>query len=74
MGYSAQSLVSEILGDPRARAVIEKHVPGATDHPMIYQAMYMSLSEVAGFPEAGISAQQFAEIIADLKQLDSDTK
>ncbi len=71
MGYSARSLVGEILGDPRARAVIEKHVPGATDHPLIYQAMYMSLGEIAGYPEAGISSKQFAEIMADLEQLDA---
>jgi len=74
MGYSARSLVQEILGDPRARAVIEKYVPGATDHPMIYQAMYMSLGEAASYPEAGISAKQFAAIVADLEQLDSSTE
>lgn len=70
MAFSAKSLVQEILNDPRARAVIEKHVPGATNHPMIYQAMYMSLGEAVSYPEAGISPQQFAEIVADLQHLD----
>jgi hypothetical protein len=63
-------MVHEILRDPRARAVIEKHAPGATNHPMIYQAMYMSLGEAVSYPESGISPQQFAAIVADLGQLD----
>jgi hypothetical protein len=37
---------------------------------MIYQAMYMSLGEAASYPEAGITPQQFAAIVADLESLD----
>ena len=70
MAYSARSLVQEILADPRACAVIEKHAPGTTTHPMIYQAMFMSLGEAVSYPEAGISQQKFAEIVAELQRLD----
>lgn len=70
MAFTQSSLVKDVLADARARAVIEKHLPGATAHPQLYDAMYMTIGEVAAFPQAGISQQKFQEILEDLEALD----
>jgi hypothetical protein len=69
MPLSADSKMSEILGNDEAKAVLDQHVPGLSSNPQIGMAMGMSLKEVAGFPEAGISADALAALVGDLGQL-----
>jgi hypothetical protein len=71
MGFGADSMVKDILNDEQARAVIERHLPGAITHPLLPEAMYLTLGEVAGYPEAGISPQVFAQIVDELSRLAS---
>jgi hypothetical protein len=73
MAFTQSTLVKDVLADARARAVIEKHLPGATAHPLISDAMYMSIGEIASFPQAGISRQKFQAIMDDLQALDSSS-
>ena len=69
MAFTQDSTVREILADERAKAVLERHVPGATTHPQIYDAMYMTLREVSTYPEAGISSEVFQALLDDLAGL-----
>ncbi len=70
MGYTQSSLVKDIMADAQARAVVEKHLPGVTAHPQLYEALYMTLGEVAAFPQAGISRQTIQAILDDLAALE----
>jgi hypothetical protein len=70
MAYSQTSLVKDVMADARARAVIEKYIPGATAHPQVYDALYMTLGDVASFPQAGVSRQTFQAILSELAALD----
>ncbi len=69
MPYTINSTVREILADERAKAVLEKHMPGATSHPQLPEAMYMTLREVAMYPESGLTPQKLQAILDDLAKL-----
>ena len=71
MAFTQASLVKDVIADARARAVIERHVPGATAHPLLADALYMTIGEVAAFPQSGISRKAFEAILADLQALDN---
>lgn len=70
MPFSASSTIRELIADERAKAVIEKHLPGASNHPDLPQAMYMSLREVSYYPESGLTPSKLKEIDEELKQIE----
>ncbi|MCB0061789.1 MAG: hypothetical protein KDE19_06735 [Caldilineaceae bacterium] len=70
MAYSIHSTVGQILSDPRAVEIIEKHIPGASTHPQRHEAWHMSLGEVATYPEAGLSKEKLQTLVAELAILD----
>ncbi len=69
MPYSLNSTVRELLNDEAARAVVEKHLPGAAKHPDLPMAMHMSLREVSYYPESGLTPAKLKQIEEELKQL-----
>ncbi len=70
MAFNVYSTIQALLANPAARAVIEKHLPGAANHPQLDQALHMTLGEVAMYPEAGLSSEKLKAILADLAKLD----
>jgi len=69
MAFNVYSTVGELLANPASRAVIEKHLPGAANHPMLDQALHMSLGEAATYPEAGLSNEKLQALLADLTKI-----
>ena len=69
MSYSANSTIRELMADERARAVVEKHLPGASTHPQLPEAMHMTLREVSWYPESGLTQEKLDAIVADLAEL-----
>jgi len=69
MPFNADSTLKQVLADPKAKAVLEKHIPGFSTHPLISMAMGMSLKTIAGFPQAGLSADKMKAILDDLAKL-----
>ena len=69
MPYSLNSTVRELLNDEAARAVVEKHLPGAAKHPDLPMAMHMSLREVSYYPESGLTPAKLKQIEEELQQL-----
>ena len=69
MPFDLNSRVRDIINNEQARAVLNKHVPGATAHPDLPMAMHMTLREVASYPEAGISQTALEALVRDLKKL-----
>lgn len=53
-----------------ARTLVEKHVPGATTHPLLPEAMNMTLGEVASYAAAGINRSQLNALLEDLAKLE----
>lgn len=69
MTFGAYSTIEAILAHPTAKAVLEKHIPGASAHPQLDKALGMTLREVATYPEADLSAEKFNAIVADLQKI-----
>ena len=69
MGFNRHSTVRQVLANERARALLEKHVPGASTHPDLSMAMDMSLAEAASYPEAGVGRDQLEALVAELEKL-----
>ena len=69
MAYTIHSTVGQILSDPRAVAILDQHIPGASTHPQRHDAWHMSLGEVAGYPEAGLTKEKLQALLADLATL-----
>ena len=66
MPFTSRTTVRELMGNPQARAIVDRHVPGASSHPQLYEAMYMTLGEVATYPESGLTQTKLQALLADL--------
>jgi para-nitrobenzyl esterase len=69
MKYNDQSRLRELLADPQALAVIERHIPGATAHPQLDMALDMSLREISWYPESGLTPAKLKAIVEDLEKI-----
>ena len=72
MSYSIHSTLQDLLSNEGAKAILEKHLPGASTHPDLPMAMHMTLQQISYYPEAaeaGLSQEKLQAIDADLKAL-----
>ncbi len=69
MEFGPNSIVKDIMENEKAKAVMESHMPGVSNHPLLSQAWYMTLREVSMYPESGMTAERYQEIIADLESI-----
>jgi hypothetical protein len=69
MPFNVYSTVRQILANPTAREIIERHIPGATTHPQLNMAMDMLLGEVATYPESGLTSEKLQALLADLAKI-----
>ena len=69
MAFGANSTIRELMENERA-SVVERHLPGASSHPQLSQAWYMTLREVSYYPEAGMTPAQFEAIVNDLATIE----
>ena len=69
MKYSEQTRLRDLLADPRAVAVLEQHMPGATNHPQLHQALEMSLREISWYAESGLTESKLKAIVGDLEKI-----
>jgi hypothetical protein len=69
VAFNADSTLKQVLSDPKAKAVLEKYMPGFSNHPLLGMAMGMSLKAIAGFPQAGITPDKMKAILDDLAKL-----
>ncbi len=63
------STIKELLADPAAAAVLEKHLPGISTHPARPQFEGMTLAELVPVSQGQVTAEDVAAIDADLKAL-----
>jgi hypothetical protein len=69
-GRTAQEIkMDELLDNPKAASVLAKHAPALASNPQLSQARGMTLAQVAGYPQAGLSPELVAAIVADINKL-----
>ncbi|MCY4082403.1 MAG: hypothetical protein OXF54_19340 [Caldilineaceae bacterium] len=72
MSSSIHSTLQDILSNEEAKAILDKHMPGASSHPDLPMAMHLTLQQISYYPEAvdaGLSQEKLQAIDAELKAL-----
>ena len=70
MTYTVDDTMKKLLGAPEAVAVLERFFPKILKNPAL-QTAAMTLRQVAGFAQSGLTADSLAEIDAQLRALPS---
>jgi len=67
--FTGDSTLEELLDDQKARAVLEKHLPGILSHTDLeIGKAYASLNEIASSSETQLDPEIIKAIVADLNQ------
>lgn len=64
-----QIMMDELMDNPSANAIFKKHAPVVADHPQLTMARGMTLADVAGYAEAGLSQQTVQAIVDEVNKL-----
>jgi beta-glucosidase len=64
--FTLDSLLKDLLADPRAKAVLEKHIPQVLAAPEIQMGMGMSLNQIAPFAAEVLTTEVLKAIETDL--------
>lgn len=67
--FSINSTVGELLGNPKTRAVLDKHIPDFSPNPLVRAAHNNSLRAVSEYSGGTITPDRLAAISADLAKL-----
>ena len=71
MTYTVDDTMKKLLGAPEAVAVLERFFPKILKNPALQMTAAMTLGQVAGFAQSGLTADSLAEIDAQLRALPS---
>jgi type IV pilus biogenesis protein CpaD/CtpE len=66
---AAQIPMEELMDKPEANAVFKKHAPDLAANPQLSMARGMTLAEVAGYDQAGLSPEMVRAIVDDVNKL-----
>jgi hypothetical protein len=61
--------MEELMDKPEANAVFKKHAPDLAVNPQLSMARGMTLADVAGYSESGLTPQMVKAIVDDVNQL-----
>jgi len=71
MAFTLDSTLGSIIDDPRAKAVLDQVMPGASTNPMVGMARGMSLNMIMNMPQAsqmGFTREKAEALILQLNQ------
>lgn len=69
MALSVDSKIKELMKDAAAADLLEKYAPGFKTNPQMKMVQGLTFRKLASFPQAGLTAEQVAEIDKALKAL-----
>jgi len=69
MALTVDSKIGELLGDEKAKAILEKHIPGFSTNPQISMASAMTLKIIAPMSQGMITDAVIKAIGEDLSKL-----
>ena len=69
MPFDVNSTLKEIVDNAHARAILDKHIPGASSHPQLHMGLHMSLKEISYYPESGLAGEKLQALVDDLSKL-----
>ena len=69
MTFDLNSRIRDIMVNEQARAIVDRHIPGASTHPQLDMALEMTLREVSWYPESGLTQEKLKALLEDLARL-----
>ena len=70
--FTLDTTLGELLDDPQAKALLDKHVPGVSTNPMVSMAKGMSLNMVLSMPQAaqlGLTREKVDAFLAEANKM-----
>ena len=70
--FTLDTTLGELLDDPQAKALLDKHVPGVSTNPMVTMAKGMSLNMVLSMPQAaqlGLTREKVEGFLAEANKM-----
>lgn len=64
--FTIDTPIERLVADAKAKAVLEKHLPGIDQHPAYGQFKTMSLKALQPFSQGAITPESLEKIAADL--------
>lgn len=52
MAFSLDTTLGTLMDEPRAKAIIDKHLPGVSTNPMVAMARGMTINTLLSMPQA----------------------
>jgi hypothetical protein len=71
MPLTLNTTLGEILDDPKAKAILDKHIPGVSSNPIVAMGRGMSLNLILSMPQAaqfGLTKEKAEEILAEINK------
>jgi hypothetical protein len=72
MEYTLNTTLGQILDDPNAKAVLDKHLPGVSSNPIVGMAKGMTLNMILSMPQAaefGLTKEKAQSILDEINKL-----
>lgn len=72
MTFTLDSTLGDILANPKAVAVLDQYIPGASQNPMLGMAKGMSLRTILSMPQAaqaGITQDKVETVLAEINKV-----
>jgi len=72
MAITLDTTLGAILDDPKAKAVMDKHLPGISSNPMVAMARGMSIKMILSMPQAaqfGFTKEKAEAILAEINKV-----
>jgi hypothetical protein len=71
MAFTLDSTLGELLDDPQAEAILDKHLPGISRNPLVAMAKNLSLKMILAMPQAaqlGLTTAKVEGILAEINK------
>ena len=66
---TANTTIADLLANPAAKAIVDKHIPGLSAHPQLQMAARMTLRAVIPYSQGMVTAAHLDMIDAELAAL-----
>jgi hypothetical protein len=72
MALTLDTTLGTLLDDPKAKAVLDKYLPGVSGNPMVAMVKNMSINNLLAMPQAaqfGLTKEKAEQILAEVNKL-----
>ena len=71
-GFTAESLLSDLLDNPQARGAVQRALPGVLNSPMLTQLRYLTIGQITSFGLERVEPAEIESLWRELAQIEAD--